>query len=695
MSDDIINEHTEEKIKDYLSEEKIKESQSTVSDNFGVKKNNKKPSDKKIFFVVLIFVIIISGLLFYYMRNMGKQSFDESRVSVSIEAPDMISSGNEFVFELKYKNETNVNLKDPKISFFIPEGFVFISSDIEAKIEETVITWNVDDVLAGQSGSIKIFGEIFGTIGKEFDFNSKIAYYPDNFNYEFQSSDSKSRTKVKIFSVPFEVFTQMPTETMSGEEIELTVDFENISNRDYEIVNVQLQFTQDFKLNFSKPEPIKAEKNINIYRFEDLVPRSKNKIVIRGNYTNERSGEKEVKIKLSASEEGGDIFEYINNNDVIKVDEVPIELKQYINGSEQYVAVKGEELEYTIKFKNKSNSEIKGLVIKSKIEGEVDFESLEVSNGSYDKKSNIITWSAFNVPKLASFKPLDEGEVSFKIKVNNYIEVEEVNDKNYTINNNIKISNFNFSSESVNVEKTIVNSDNITKLSAALFVRTKGYFNDDGRIKNTGAIPPEEDKETTYLIHWYLSSLLNDIKNLKISTILPEGVKWTGNYIRSNAELSLGDENNGTVTPDDEEDQTDNIDKKTNDDVSIAPAETEDNKDNVEAEDINEDEVMVEDFYYNTKTREIIWEIPLLGANTGIASPAKEVIFQISIKPAKSDVGKTIVLMNDVKAVGFDEFTQTEIMTIESELTSELPDDYSIGVNEGIVISNSDNEESL
>ena len=694
MSDDIINEHTEEKIKDYLSEEKMKESQSTVSDNFGVKKNNKKLFDKKMFFGILIFVIIISSLLFLYMRNKGKQSFDESRVRVSIEAPDIVSSGNEVIFELKYENQTGVNLKNSKISFFIPKEFIFISSDKKAKIEETVITWEVENILPSEVGSIKIFGEIYGTVGKEFDFNSKIAYYPDNFNYEFQSSDSESRARVKIFSAPFEVFTQMPKETMSGEEIELTVDFENISNRDYKIVNIQLQFTPDFKLNFSKPEPIKTEKNINIYRFEDLAPKSKNKIVIKGNYTNEKSGEKEVKIRLSAGEEGGDIFEYINNNDVIKVSEVPISVKQYINGSEEYTAVKGEELEYIIKFKNKSDSEIKGLVIKSKIEGEIDIDSLEVSNGSYDRRTNVITWSAFNVPKLALFKSLDEGEVSFKIKVKNYFEIKVANDKNFTINNNVKISNFNFSSESVNVEKTIINSDSVIKLSAALFVRTKGYFNDDGRIKNTGAIPPEEDKETTYLIHWYLSSLINEIKNLKISTILPEGVKWTGNYIKSNEELSLGDETNGTITPDDE-DEDDG--EQADDDILVDYVDSEDDEDNTEDEDEDEDsdKIIVEDFYYNTKTREIIWEIPLLSANTGIVSPAKEVIFQISIKPTKSDVGKTVVLINNVKAIGFDEFSQTEITTIESELMSDLPDDYSIGVSEGIVISNSDEDEDL
>ncbi|MBW6440768.1 hypothetical protein K0B03_01915 [Patescibacteria group bacterium] len=686
MSNKIIDEHTEEKIKDYLSEEKVKESHSAVSDNFGVEKNAVKTKNKKILFLVLFFVILAVIFSFSELRNKGKQSFDESRVSIVLEAPGIISSGNDAIFELRYKNETNVNLQKAKISFFVPKEFVFISSDKEAKVEETVITWNIDDIPAGASGSIKIFGKVYGTVGKEFDFNSKIVYYPDNFNYEFESSDSLSRTKVKIFSVPFELSVNLPEETMSGEQIELVLEFENKSELDFKTVGLELQFNQDFNLNASDPEPKKKEENLIVFQFENVKSKYKNKIVIQGSYENEQSEKKEIRIRLNAAMEGQETFDYIDSSKIIQVNEIPIEVKQFINGSEEYIAFQGEQLEYIIKFKNKGSSEIKGLVVKSKIEGEVDLESLEVSNGSYDKSSNIITWSAFNVPKLASFKPSDEGEVAFKIKIKDSIEVKKSDNKNYVINNNVKISNFNFSSESVNVEKTIVNSDNSVKLSALLFIRSKGYFNDDGRIKNAGAIPPEVDKETTYLIHWYLSSLLNDMKNLKISTILPEGVNWTGNYIKSDGKVSLGNEANGTITPlDEEEILIESIDTQVESDLLIA---------DVNSEDVDEEEIIVEDFYYNTKTREIIWEIPVLGANTGIVSPAKEVVFQIRISPQESDIGNVIVLMSDVKAVGFDKFTQKEIITIESELTTELPDDYSIGIDEGAVVANSEKEEN-
>jgi hypothetical protein len=117
---------------------------------------------------------------------------------------------------------------------------------------------------------------------------------------------------------------------------------------------------------------------------------------------------------------------------------------------------------------------------------------------------------------------------------------------------------------------------------------------------------------------------------------------------------------------------------------------------NQSSEDNNEErenQIKEENFFYNTKTREVVWELPKLDSNTGIVSPVKEVVFQISIKPKDSDVGKIMKIMDEVKATGYDEFVNKEIITLESELTTELPDDYSIGIKEGIVVEGVESEE--
>ncbi|MCK4525414.1 MAG: hypothetical protein KAU07_03180, partial [Candidatus Andersenbacteria bacterium] len=597
------------------------------------------------------------------------------------------------VFDIKYENNTSVSLRNARISLFIPAEFLFISSDKEVKTEETVLTWNLENIPAGESGNIKLFGKVTGELDKEYNFNSKISYTPKNFNYEFESADEYSKAEIKITAVPFELSIQFPEDIINGSEIEYAINYKNISDREFKLINIKARLPEEFEYKFSEPEPSEKKDGLLNWSIENVAPKSEGKFIIKGNIVANENKEKEIKVMLSASENNIDMFEYINKIATVKVKEIPITIKQLVNGLEEYYATKGEELEYTIKFKNISDEAIKGLVVNSELEGEIDFNSLDIVNGSYNKKSNKITWSAFNVPKLASFGPGEEEEVSFKIKAKDYIEIEKLKAKNFTINNKTTISSFNFNSGSVNIEKIIVSNESDTKFRASLFVRVKGYFNDDGRIENTGFIPPEAGKETNYLIHWNLSSLFNDINDVRIVSILPEGVSWTGNYIKSDGKVLLGDQTNGAFTPEEETEENKSITENNANTIMEMNDSLENNQSGEDNSKERENQIKEENFFYNTKTREVIWELPKLDANTGITSPVKEVVFQISIKPKDSDVGKIMKIMNEVKATGYDEFVNKEIITFESELTTELPDDYSIGIKEGIVILGLENEE--
>ena len=686
MPQNVINEHTDENIKNYLSEEKTDDSKQ--ADDLGFEENNKKNilKNKKTILIIVLLVIVAVSSLFYFTRMKGKRSFDETKVKVSVEVPGDIASGEEVIFNIKYENNTSVNLRNAKISLFVPVEFLFISSDKETKTEETVLTWNLENIPVGESGNIKLFGKVTGELNEEYNFNSKISYTPENFNYEFESADEHSKAKIKITAVPFDLSVQSPEDVINGSEIEYIINYKNISDREFKLINIKTRLPERFEYKFSEPEYDEKKDGLLSWSVENVAPRSEGKLIVKGNIVANENMKKEIKVTLSASENNMDMVEYISEIAIVKVKEIPITIKQLVNGLEEYCAAKGEELEYTIKFKNISDKAINGLVVNSELKGEVDLDSLDIINGSYNKESNKITWSAFNVPKLASFDPGEEEEVSFKIKTKDYIEIEKLKAGDLTINNRTTISSFNFDSGSVNIEKTIASNESDVKFRASLFVRAKGYFNDDGRIKNTGFIPPEAGKETNYLIHWNLSSLFNDMNDIQIVSVLPERVSWTGNYIRSDGKVSLGDQTNGAFTPKEEIEESGSV---VEDNTNIIMGTDEGLENNQSGEDNSEERenrIKEENFFYNTETREVVWELPKLDANTGIVSPVKEVVFQISIKPEDSDVGKIMKIMNEVKAVGYDEFVNKEITTFESELTTELPDDYSIGIKEGIVI---------
>jgi hypothetical protein len=752
----VINENTDESIKSYLSEGKKR---GTVNDVFGPSSNGSRTSDfgnNRRIFTALLLVLAVILVLAYFVYIEGQSSFDKEKVRVEIEAPLNVSSGEETAFGIKYINETSIELNNVRISLFVPKEFVYVSSDREAIRGDSVLSWDLGKLSKGESGRIKLFGKVFGKKDSEFRFSSRISYVPDNFNYKFESNESLSEAKVKIDSVPFELSLKAVEFAVSGDKVECLVNYKNISDHEFKDVEIEVWIPEGFEHVSSEPEASKKENGLLIWAFNNFGSGSQGKLAIVGNVVGGKDDKKEVKVLLRASRENEPVVEYISDTAVIRIQEVPVVLTQTVNNYEEYVARKGEELGYRIKFKNVSDKEIRGLVINSELEGNIDFNSLKVENGSYDDKYRM-TWSAFNVPKLATLGPGEEGEVKFRVKVKNYIDIKSSSDRNFVIRNKTTISNFNFDSNSLEIEKTITSTESIVKISASLFVRAKGYFNDDGRIVNEGVIPPEVGKETSYTIHWNLTNLFNGIRDVKVVSVLPEGVKWTGSYIKPNGEVSLGDESNGVFVPrivdpstiadinggmgvdkmgvsydwydgivyedanhkelpeklqvgdtlkfvynDGSIEQTGYCNIKADSGVDkghsfycivpwkvVLPQYA--RKENYKIEKVGY-KIEEERFYYNNVTREVIWEIPELDANVGILSPAKEVVFQISIVPQSSDIGNVVRIMGKVQASGYDEFTNSNVTSLESELTTELPDDESIGVEEGIVIMRSEAE---
>ena len=669
MPEDITSEYAGEKIS---SKEKALDNSADWKSDLADARNKKRKLRRNKLLITFFLFLLAVLVLAYFMYFKGQWSFDEKKVRVEIEAPSEVLSGEEINFEIRYENNTNVELKNVRISFFAPEKFTFISSGKEPRGGSggSVFVWSLDNLPAGESGKIRLYGRIIGKKGTEHEFNSEISYIPDNFNSEFQSSGNESKARLKITSIPFEMSIECPKFVINKNKAKCVISYKNISKQSF-YAEIEAILPKGFEYVSSDPEVDENETYRLTWNIKDLKPNMKGELIMEGNITGDRNKEVEVEVVLNASERDKNTVPYLNNKIAIRIQNTPVVLSQTVNGSEEYFSYKGEELEYKIKFKNNSDMEIKGLVINSKLEGCVDPDSINVTNGSYDGEK--ITWSAFNIPKLAVFGIGEEEEVSFKVKVKDFIDIENSNDKNFIIKNTVAIREFDFDSESEKIGETITSNTIIVKLDASLFVRAKGYFNDDGKIKNSGVIPPEVGKETKYTIHWNLNSLFNNLKNIRIVSLLPEKVKWTGSYIRPDGKVFSGNENNGIYIPEQEDEDS----------------KEEGLEDNKDSDNFQGTKIDKERFYYNPETREVVWEMPKLEANTGIILPAKEVVFQISITPGEDDIGKVMEIMNEVKATSCDEFTRNIISTLDSGLTTELPDDYSIGVEEGIVIMSS------
>lgn len=172
-----------------------------------------------------------------------------------------------------------------------------------------------------------------------------------------------------------------------------------------------------------------------------------------------------------------------------------------------------------------------------------------------------------------------------------------------------------------------VKEEFVTKINSKLEILQAGYFEDEV-FGNSGPIPPKVGEKTTYTIVWQVKNYYNDVKNVKVRAILPPGVKLTGKIFPENEK---------------------------------------------------------EKFTFDSRSREILWDVGDLPAGTGILFPQKSLAFQIEFLPTENQRGLVATLINEASVSGEDQFTLTNLKMSAPGVDTTLPDDPTVNPEQGVV----------
>ncbi len=637
MFDPTRKENVDNEIKDYLTRDRNELTDDDFADN--------PPRSKKRFLLIgaALLVLLAAGL---YSLYTGHKSFAREQVTISIETPAKTGSGDEDSLVINCANANAVALSDARLEIFLPSNFVFTSSDQPLTKNGSVYYWEVGTVPASDSRQLRIFGKAIGRLGDTQSVRAVLRYRPANFNSQFQA---EGRTDFTIDSVPVELTAIFPDSLRDSSEGELLLSYKNTSKRVFSKASLELEFPGTFVLASSEPLLKAKEGSENTFVTEEADLRGGNtrSVKIRGAFQSQNDKEV-IKARLYLMEDNGEMIEYAFLEKDVRLEKTEILVSQTVNGHSEYDAESGEELTYRIAFKNQSGADIKDLRLTSTLDGA--FELIDIEPNAALVSGQQLIWNADKVPALKLLTAGEEGSVEFKAKVIDLTaQVRKDSDKNYTLKNTAVISSGALQ---------IKNEQN-TKVRADLRLDAKGYFNDDGRIPNGGALPPRVGQQTYYTIHWSLRSALNDIENIRITSVLPQGVGWTGRYIDSQGKVRYAD---------------------TNKPETSAPTET---VAGMEAGKITE-----ERFYYNSDTNSLIWELPALKANAGLLTAAKELVFQVEATPSAQQAGSAMPLTGSVLISAYDNFVLKEIgSSLDKTITTRLEDDFSIGSDEALVLN--------
>lgn len=577
----------------------------------------KKKKKSNIWLYVVTFILFL-GLIGEGFFLAQKVSSQKTGIQIDINTVDNIFLGEPFNVEISYKNNSANLLQNAVLTLTLPENIKIIGSEDE---NINVFKKDLGNIGTGVSNIEKFNLIAMGSPNRVDTIKATLQYNIIGFDSRFEKIKEQT---IAIGGPMVDFNLAVPQKIVSGKEFSFKVNFINNSNAPLSNLKIQLYYPLGF--NFSGADINPTDGN-NVWIWKTLQPNERGEINIRGTIIGEKNSYYEIGVNINIIAANKTVS-LEKKTAMVNILETPLDIAIYVNNSKDYVAKVDESLDYRIEYQNNTDMALNDVIIKAELEGQM-FNLTDIStDGYFDSLKNQIIWNGGNVKNLKLLNKGDKGSVNFKVTTATNYPTRSLNDKNQTLKVKVTIDSPTVPQNS-SVTSTTAVAESIVKVADQVNLESYALFRDAASgIVNKGSLPLKVGKTTNFTIHWKIINYNNDLENVTVKTILPQGVSYTG-AIAGN----YGDD---------------------------APQ-------------------------FNQRTGEIVWNIKNVDAFTGILSPAKELIFQIAVTPSSNQVGIAINLIGDTTLTATDKFTGQKMEAKYKAISSNLTSDPTVTKDEGIV----------
>jgi len=580
------------------------------------------PSQKKKLWIgasIFALILLIIGGIFFY-RWWTKNAFHQDRVSISFEGPTETDSTQITKYIIHYTNNNRATLKNAEIQLSYPENFQPTDNLNLKYVSPSASKIFIGDIKPNVSGQVELKGIFYAPKDFPVYLRGEIHFVPSNGTAELSMSN---QIGVNITAAPVFLGVAAPQQAVDGDGLEYVIDYKNLDVRRIGDVQIRVTFPQGFEMGSS--QPASSEKNSYWY-IGNLEPNQGGKITIQGKIKGNTNEAKGIIVSLGHMGNENEFIVYNKQELTTRIVSPVLSLVQTLDGKSGNVVVAGELLKYVVTYQNTGDIGLRDAIVTAEIKGSaLDFSKINIEKGSYDSAKNLIIWKASDVPELANINPKAKGSVYFTIPVKAVIPVENKLDKNFVISSLAKIDSPDIPTP-IDSNKIIGSNKLELKVASKVIFETNGYYS-DAKIKNSGPIPLETGKETTFTIHWQIINVSNDISEAKVVSALPSGVRWVDQVFPPNEKIS-----------------------------------------------------------YNARTNQLVWEAGKILAGAGVLGLPREVAFQIGVTPQASQIGNALDLLKESVFTAKDDFVEQEIMLKNNMKSTILPEDKTVGFMNGKVI---------
>lgn len=574
------------------------------------------------FLTLVVLVALAYG--FYYFIS---QRSNSAALSLEVKAPEKVMAGEEFFYEISYKNTGRFGLNEINLNIQYPDNFVFLESSVPASNQKD--NWQLPDLGPGQDYALKIKGKLINKQDSPNILNVRLTYTPENFSSEFKKETSAN---VLISGLGFEVEANYLNTALIGQLGEVNLVFNNFTEQIY---------LNDLLLNVSAPENIsindlaKTEEKSPVasseaesplltlskisgaqWQIGGVLPKlNKQSLTLKYQVKEKIDDKQSIVIVLEQLTPDGRNLIFWEKSLDLEIMKSDLNLTLAVNDLKADSAVNfGQRLNYEIEYANRGASVLNDLNIRLDLQGEFfDWSSLDDVQGGQRSGPGLI-WTKDQVSSLRALEPGQSGKINFSIKLKNFQNSDLGKDLSLTSQARFNLSSGSDESSSDRQSNTIINKLN----SNFDLVEQIRYFDENNIPVGSGPLPPKVGSKTSFRVYWVVSNSLHELSSSKVSLLLPAYV---------------------------------NFEEKSSVDTGS--------------------------LIYDPNERRVTWDIGRLPLSARRASAA----FNISIQPGLDDLDKILILSPGASAEALDIETQGKIIKTISAKTTKLEDDDIANLN--------------
>lgn len=567
---------------------------------------SKRHRTMKTFVKVSIVFFALATAIAVYIWWSRSNIITGEKIAIDVSAPVTIAGGEPFETKFVITNENKVSVEEATLFIEYPSGFY----SVVGKAELPRFSKDMGAIAPGQSIAESMNTILFGEENTSKEVSVTLEYRMTGSNATLKKTTTYA---VKVASSPVIVRLQVLKEASSGQEVELVVEVESNSKNPIDSLIIEASYPLGFNFQSADPAPTSGT---NSWRVSMLSPQERRVIRIRGVIEGQENEEKITKLSIgipSPKDERvvGLVYNTATESTVITKPLIGLDITIDNDRATDHVASLGRAVRVDIFWKNNSSTKMADVVLEAKLKGEAlnRYSISAPSGGFYRSIDDTVIWDKTRSAELASAEPGARGSASFSFSpVALGIDASTLI-KNPKITIEIRARARRLSGGST-FEDIASSAARAVKFETELRLSARGLYH-SGAFENTGPLPPQIEKETTYTIALTARNSSNNVSGVSVKTTLPIYVRWLG---------------------------------------AVSP----------EGEDIS----------YNENTSEVVWN-----AGRIPAKGTRESAFRISFLPSLSQIGQVPRLTGEFFLVGTDDFTKTEVRDRKSSITTYLLSD--------------------